>query len=138
MMDILTAKNTSCYIVGALDRPGTLLFATELENKYYAPDTELNDQYNIFYTKYGDAPHYIIEIPKSDISFVMDEFIKQYDLVLRNGLPFGNKGKFPLLCNDSQAWTLESSSNEQLNPEEIYLLLLDEHRKVKELEPALP
>jgi hypothetical protein len=130
-MDILTARNTSCYIIGALDRPGTLLFATELEYQKYPPDTDLNDLYNIFFTKYGDAPHFIIEIPKADMEFICTEFIKSYNLVLQNGLPFGTRGKFPLICNDTQAWTLET--NEELDPEQIYVLLMAERQKVKEM-----
>lgn len=130
-MEIMTAKSTSCYIIGSVDRPGALTFAQDLECRHYAPDTALNDLYNIFPVKYGDATHFIIEIPKSDMQFIINDFIKSYDLILRNGMPFSNNGKFPLICNDTQAWTLES--NKELNSEEINKLLAAEHRKLRNI-----
>jgi hypothetical protein len=130
-MDIITANATSCYIIGALDRPETLSFATNLEYENYPPDTALNESYNIFYTKYGDAPHYIIEIPKRDMAFIAN-FILPYNLVLRNGLPFGNHGKFPLLCDDTQAWTLETQCSD-FTSDQIAMLLLEERTKCQKL-----
>lgn len=136
-MEMMTARSNSCYIVGSLDRPEAASFMTDLEYTHYPPDTDLNELYNVFPALYGGTRYFIIEIPMKDMKFINNEFITSYDLILQNGLPFGNHGKFPLICNDAQAWTLETKihKGENKTPEQIHQLLIDEHQIIKDKTP---
>ena len=65
-MDCLESRNKSLYLVSSMARKGAIDFLTRLEYDFYPPDTDKNDDFNVFHTTYNQILHYIIEIPSRD------------------------------------------------------------------------
>lgn len=51
------------FIVGMAERPGTDLFMTTLELKYFPPHTELNDQIDMYACCWNGLPWGVISLP---------------------------------------------------------------------------
>lgn len=132
-MDTLHAKSGCIYIIGCLLRPGALSFAVDLEHKYFEPDTDRNDLYQIFHVKYQNMPWYIIEIP-ADSFDITDKLATECKLRLVQGKPMsgsmgsGSGSEFSLLCSADHCFTLESTEHKS----NWQAVLKEEQQRVRE------
>ena len=102
------ARQGCIYLIGCLYRPGALRFATSLESVYFPPDTDANDDYNIYQINYCNLPHYIIEVP-CDCYEKAVKLATMYNLKLVNGKPNNPAAdEFRLSCAGDQCFTLET------------------------------
>lgn len=132
-MEIINGKKGCIYIIGYLHRPGCASFASDLENRYYPVDTELNDLYNIFVTKYSDLMHYIIEIPADKgCHNRLEGIAKDHGLKLMNGKPWNGIDEFPVRCMPDACYTLEIGDHEAMAGANIKTMVEDEVQSLKE------
>jgi len=129
-MNELHAKAGQLYIIGCTMRPGTVTFATELEQQYFPPDTDINELFNIFLLQYSDTPHYIIEIPKSSYR-IAEALAEELNLRLVNGKPYNTQaGPFGLVCSADSCFTLEIADHSKL-PSELTDFLEGEYERAR-------
>jgi hypothetical protein len=131
-MDTLHAKRGHIYIIGCLMRPGALTFATELEYKYYTPNTDLNEAYNIFRIQYAETPFFIIEVPGASTDrTIIDTLSASLNLKLQNGKPYNvNSGEFSLACDSQSCFTLETLDHSKI-PKDQRAHLVKEYELAK-------
>ncbi len=130
-VDAVDAKKGSIYIIANLHRLGALKFAVYLEYTNYAPDTELYGKYNIFYIEYHGVPHYIIEIPASDIDKVYT-LAASCNLTVVNGKPYGGADDFKLNCSGDACITLESIDLKEYSEDKYARLLRAEKKQIED------
>ena len=111
-MDIINAKKGCLYIIGHVFRPCTLTFLTELEERYYTPDTPMNDLFNLFNVTYEGGMHYVIEIPAGSEYFEQVKIIAdENNLNVVNGKPFNGIEEFPVNCLADHCFVLENKEH---------------------------
>lgn len=133
-MDIINAKAGYIYIIGYIYRPGCSSFACELEHRYYPPDTELNELYNMFMLKYEGMLHMVIEIPAGKTSAEWrrcDQLATELGLKLVPGKPWNGRDEFPVRCLPDACFTLETANHADLAEKDLRQLLQDEVQELK-------
>lgn len=131
-MDQLVAKQGYIYLIGCTIRPGAVRFATQLEHLHYAPQTQLNELYNIFHTLYNKSPYYILEVPTTDHEKIV-ELAAECNLKLVNGKPFApGQSSFRLICDSNSCFTLETLDLSIL-PSDLRPLLKKEYVEAQDL-----
>ena len=130
ILDNLDAKSGSIYIIVNLYRLGALSFVTELEHLHYPPDTDRNDDFNVFYLTYRDLPHCIVEVPAKDICLIESEAAR-HKLTLVNGKPLSpTYSEFRLKCSGEQCYTIETAQHQSMTAREHRKAIDQERRDV--------
>lgn len=134
-MDHLHAKRGYIYIIGCVTRPGVILFSVKLEFGHYPPESDLNDEYNIFRIQYSEAMFCIIEIPATDYA-VAEKIAGECNLKLVNGKPYNAMtGEFSLACDSQSCYTLETVNHTLLpcTGEKLQELLHDQMMSAQQI-----
>ena len=119
ILDTLTGHAKSVYLVGDLHRSGAVTFLTRLEYEQYPPDTDANDSFTVFHTRYNTGLFYIIEIPATGYR-AAEALARELNLKFVPGKPHRpGTDQFNLKCGDFTCFTLEYIDHVDQDPEAL-------------------
>lgn len=111
----LSKDKSKLFIVSMIDRPGSSVFASDLEYNHFPPGTPLNDAYQFYIKKWEELTWVIIQVPMIYKELVW-EIAERHGMRVADGIPMilSNKGRVSFPLQGDNVFTLENKSGSRV------------------------